>query len=318
MSGRGIRNWSWFGVLIPVVLGLNWVEAQEVKDARPHLWSIGIVEGATPLSMRELPSAPNPRLTAKDLPQPPSSFVADPFLVRERGVFYLFFELFNTESRKGEIGVASSSDGYSWRYRGVVLSEAFHLSYPYVFQHQGRYYMIPESRAGGAVRLYRAKNFPLTWEFDITLFEGPYADSSIVYHDKRWWIFSEQQAYTLTIWHSPNLQGPWEQHPVSPLYAEDRSRTRPGGRIVHVGGKLVRFSQDNVGGYGKRVRAFEIEELTKTSFRERPVEPDPLFGPSGNAWRFNGMHHIAPLRLDDGRWIAAVDGNGIPEPDRAK
>lgn len=318
MGGMWSWSWLWSGVLTFVVLGLNWVEAQEVKDTRPHLWSVGIVEGTTPLSMRELPSFPNPRLTAKNLPQPPSSFVADPFLVQERGVFYLFFELFNIESQRGEIGVASSSDGYSWRYLGVVLRETFHLSYPYVFQHRGRYFMIPESRAGGEVRLYRAKNFPLTWEFDTTLFEGSYADSSIVYHDKRWWIFSERQAYTLTIWHSPTLQGPWEQHPVSPLYAEDRSRTRPGGRIVEVGGKLIRFSQDNVGGYGKRVRAFEIVELTQTSFRERPVAPDPLFGPTGNAWRFNGMHHVAPLRLDDGRWIAAVDGNGIPEPDAVK
>jgi hypothetical protein len=268
--------------------------------------------------MRELPKSPNPRLTAKDLPQPPSSFVADPFLVRERGVFYLFFELFNSDSQKGEIGVASSPDGYSWRYLGVVLREPFHLSYPYVFQHQGRYYMIPESRAGGGVRLYRAKNFPLTWELDTALFEGPYADSSIVYHDKRWWIFSERQAYTLTIWHSHHLQGPWEQHPAGLLYPEDRARTRPGGRIVRVGGKLIRFSQDNVGGYGKRVRAFEILELTPSTFRERPMVPDPLFGPTGNAWRFNGMHHVAPLRLASGRWIAAVDGNGIPEPDARK
>jgi hypothetical protein len=238
-------------------------------------------------------------------------------LVREQGLFYLFFELFNTESQKGEIGVASSSDGYSWRYLGVVLKEPFHLSYPYVFAHKGHFYMIPESRAGGAVRLYRAKSFPLIWELDTTLFEGPYADSSIVYHGGRWWIFSERQAYTLTIWHSLHLQGPWKEHPASPLYAEDRSRTRPGGRIVDVGGKLVRFSQDNVGGYGKRVRAFEIIELTPSTFRERPMAPDPLFSPTGNAWRFNGMHHVAPLRLDDGRWIAAIDGNGIPEPDKA-
>ncbi len=303
---------------LSIILIVRQAEAQEVKDTRPHLWSIGIVEGATPLSMRELPGAPNPRLTTSDLPQPRSSFVADPFLVREHGVFYLFFELFNAESQRGEIGVASSTDGYSWRYRGVGLKEAFHLSYPYVFKHKGNYYMIPESRAGGGVRLYRAKNFPLIWEFDTALFEGPYADSSIVYRDNQWWIFSELQAYKLTIWHSPRLQGPWRQHPMSPLYVDDRSRTRPGGRIVDIEGKLVRFSQDNVGGYGKRVRAFEITELTATSFRERPLAPDPLFQPTGNAWRFNGMHHVSPLQLDNGRWIAAVDGNGIPTADRAE
>ena len=54
-----------------------------------------------------------------------------------------------------------------------MLKEPFHLSYPYVFKHKGTYYMIPESRAAGAVRLYRARSFPLSLEFDTTLFEGP-------------------------------------------------------------------------------------------------------------------------------------------------
>jgi hypothetical protein len=302
-------------VVIALSLVPNRVVAQEIKDTRPHLWSIGIVEGSSPFSLKERIGFPNPRFTAMNLSVPPSLFVADPFMVREQGVFYLFFELFNDISHKGEIGVASSSDGYSWRYGGVVLKEPFHLSYPYVFKHKGRYYMIPESRAASVVRLYRAKSFPLSWELDTTLFEGPYADSSIVHYDDRWWIFSERQAYTLTIWHSARLQGPWTQHPVSPLYTEDRSRTRPGGRILNLDDKLIRFSQDNVGGYGKRVRAFEILELTTTTFRERAVQPDPLFAPTGNAWRFNGMHHVDPMRLGNGRWMAVVDGNGIPVPD---
>lgn len=312
------KTFAAWGAVIAVLVAHRSVAAQEIKkDTRPHLWSIGIVEGSSLFSMSERSTHPNPRFTAANLNVPRSLFVADPFLIRENGTFYLFFELFNDVSHKGEIGVATSSDGYSWRYRGVVLKESFHLSYPYVFKHKETYYMIPESRAAGAVRLYRAKGFPFSWELDTTLFEGPYADSSIVHHDDRWWIFSERQAYSLTIWHSPHLQGPWTQHPLSPLYPEDRSRTRPGGRIIDLDGKLIRFSQDNVGGYGKRVRAFEILELTTTTFRERAVEPDPLFAPTGNAWRFNGMHHVDPLRLGDGRWIAVVDGNGIPMPDDA-
>lgn len=292
-------------------------EAQEPqqKDTRPHLWSIGIVEGPSPLALAEKGGSRNPRFTAAHFVKPPSSFVADPFLVRDDGVFYLFFELFNQESQKGEIAVASSHDGYSWRYRGVVLTEAFHLSYPYVFKYRGIFYMIPESRAAGEVRLYRATKFPFVWELDTTLFEGPYADSSIVQRHGSWWIFSERQAYTLTIWHSSHLQGPWREHALSPLYTGDKSRTRPGGRIVDYHGRLIRFSQDNREGYGKKVRAFEVLQLTPTAFHERPLQPDPLFFPQGAAWRFNGMHHLDPLQLEPHRWIAAVDGNGVPEPE---
>ena len=40
------------------------VVAQEIKDARPHLWSIGIVEGSSPFSLKERLGFPNPRFTA--------------------------------------------------------------------------------------------------------------------------------------------------------------------------------------------------------------------------------------------------------------
>jgi hypothetical protein len=274
--------------------------------------------------------------------------VADPFLVQEGDRYYLFFEYMNTASSRGEIGVAESSNGYDWRFTGVALTEPFHLSYPYVFKHNGAYYMIPESRAANGVRLYRAKEFPLRWELQQTLFEGPYADPSIVYHANRWWIFAEKRSYTLSLWSADTLEGKWSEHPKSPLYVEDKSRGRPGGRIIDLGAgentkndpfemvfragigrhttkadrirvapRLIRFSQDNVGGYGKRVRAFQITKLSPDSFKEQVLNPDPLLEPGGTAWRFNGMHHLSPVRRKGGGWIAAVDGNGVPEADES-
>jgi len=68
----------------------------------------------------------------------------------------MFFEVMNSQTGKGDIGSAASRDGLHWEYRQIVLSESFHLSYPYVFYVGGEYFMIPESYEANSMRLYRA------------------------------------------------------------------------------------------------------------------------------------------------------------------
>ncbi|NDC37294.1 MAG: hypothetical protein EBZ48_04495 [Proteobacteria bacterium] len=311
-----MRSRKFIGVLVVLVAVLGFVAHKKklfkTKDFRPHLWSVGILEGPDLLHMEQATQLRRPAFTAADIHSPPTAFVADPFLVKNGDGYLLFFEMMNKLSGRGEIGVAESADGKSWKYMQQVLVEPFHLSYPLVFEEGGQHYMIPESRAVRQVRLYKATDYPTAWKFERVLFEGNYADSSIVKYQDRWWMFTGLAPYSLAIWHSDTLTGRWVEHKESPFYRRDSSRTRPGGRPLVIDGKLIRFSQDNRGGYGKRLRAFQVDILTPTEFVERPLAPDPLFEPTGNGWRFNGMHHFAPVQRADGSWIAAVDGNGIP------
>ncbi len=84
----------------------------------------------------------------------------------------MFFEVLNRDCRKGEIGYAASKDGLSWTYQHIVLAEPFHLSYPYVFEWENNYYMIPEANSTESIRLYRATNFPRQWEHVTELRRG--------------------------------------------------------------------------------------------------------------------------------------------------
>lgn len=254
-------------------------------------------------------------MTWRDIPGIRARFVADPFLVRRGKKWLLFFELFNEARERGEIALAESDDLASWSFRGIVLTEPFHLSYPFVFEYRGQHYMIPESRTNHEVRLYRAHNFPLDWRLEKVLIQGDYADSSIVQFRDTWWLFTSLPPYTGALFHAPSPLGPWTQHPSSPMYTNDSSRARPGGAPLVLDGKLVRFVQDNRAGYGKKVRAMEVTALSATSFFEHPLEPDPLLGPGGEHWRWNGMHHISAVNLPNGRWVAAIDGNGDGLPD---
>ncbi|MEO1369909.1 MAG: hypothetical protein AAFX50_22225, partial [Acidobacteriota bacterium] len=111
-------------------------------------------------------------MTYRDVDDVPAEFVADPFLLRRGGTWHLFFEILNAGTGKGDIGLATSDDALHWRYRGVVLSEKFHLSYPLVFSWRGEVFMVPETLDLEGIYLYRATGFPDRWQREARLLDG--------------------------------------------------------------------------------------------------------------------------------------------------
>lgn len=276
-------------------------------------WSIGIYTGDTPFSFTPHNAIKNPVLTAKDVTDVEAESVSDPFMVKELSTWYMFFEILNMQTDHGDIGVATSRDGIKWEYGGVVLDEIFHLSYPYVFKWQNEYYMIPESYQSGSIRLYKSTDFPRKWEFVRTLLNGNYVDSSIFQYDGKWWIFTETNPNgndTLRLYYSDNLTGPWVEHPKSPIVKENANIARPGGRVLIYDKRIFRYTQDDYPTYGNQVWAFEITELTTTSYNEKRVNKLPVLKATGKGWNGLGMHQIDPYQISEGRWIACVDGFG--------
>jgi hypothetical protein len=240
-------------------------------------------------------------------------FVADPFMVRGSGRWHMFVEVLNAATGKGQIGLAMSGDATAWHYEGIVLSEPFHLSYPYVFEWMGEHYMIPETYQANGVRLYRARRFPREWALVATLVEGDsLVDSSVVHVDDHWWMFVQSSPLpnhdTLRLYGAPALTGPWREHPASPIVTSDPTAARPAGRIVMHDGRLVRFAQDCRERYGLAVRAFEVTTLAPDAYGERPVGPDRILAGSGTGWNAGGMHHVDAHFLGPERWLACVDG----------
>jgi hypothetical protein len=268
------------------------------------------MSGSSPVDLKEAEGVANPVVTARDVTDRKARFVADPFVIRKGGLWYLFFEVMSCGTEQGDIGYATSTDGVRWRYERIVLDEPFHLSYPQVFEHDGHFYMIPESRQAGGIRLYEAESFPSGWKLKQVLVEGSYADSSIAFYDDRWWMFTVGESYSLEIFYADSLFGPWKRHAGSPFYENDKSRTRGAGRIVLYQGKLIRFAQDNRLHYGGAVRGFVIDTLTPTEFEEHSVEKDPVLGAEGSGWREVGMHQLDPVEVSPGHWTAVADGTG--------
>jgi hypothetical protein len=284
---------------------------QRSKDAtRPWKWSIAMYAGKSPLQLAAAPGVSNPVLSAADVTDVPARFVADPFMVKVDGLWHMFFEVLNNEPNRGEIGRATSCDGLTWHYERIVLQEPFHLSYPYVFQRSDDFYMIPETLGANAVRLYRAESFPDKWILVKDLIPGQHADPSIFEHDGKWWLYTCPTPHkhdTLNLYFAADPASTWTEHPSSPIISDDKTVARPGGRVLDYDGRLLRFTQDCLPTYGRQVRAFEITELTASTYKEHEVKESPVLTPDGSSWNASGMHHVDAHRVD-GSWLACVDG----------
>lgn len=295
---------------------LSGQDSQE-KTSGYDTWAIGIYKSSSsePFDFSG-DNVSNPVLTASDVKDIPAAFVADPFLIHENNTYYMFFEVLNTNTSQGDIGLAISNDGFNWTYKQIILDEEFHLSYPCVFKWENDYYMIPETYQVESIRLYKSNNFPYNWTFVKTLLEGQdFVDNTIFYYNNTWWIFTKtgiitktNHNYALRLYYSDKLTGPWIEHPGSPIISGDANILRPGGNVVvfdtH---RIVRYTQDCDPYYGNQVWAFEITTLTETSYEEHRVSRTPILKGFDN-WNTRGMHHISPCQVSGNGWIASVDG----------
>ena len=290
-----------------------WHRVRRRLDGDRWEFSIAIYEGTSPTALRPMPGVRNPVLSRHDVTDRNAAFVADPFMVNVEGIWYLFFEVLNRETDRGEIALATSPDLRRWRYEGVVLSEPFHLSYPLIVVSDGVHYMIPESYQAQGANLYRASYFPRGWQRIAPLLHGPVIlDSTIFQHNGRWWMFCDTSPHhtegELRLFYSDSLHGPWIAHARNPLIKNDPNSARPAGRVVTMDDKLIRFGQVCRPEYGTAVRAFEIVRLTTDEYEEREIVGGPVLKAGWRRWHRHGMHHVDAHETSPGHWVACVDG----------
>lgn len=250
------------------------------------------------------------KITAKDVTDVKAIFVADPFIIKDKDKWYIFYEIYKEKSRKGVIGYSESYDGEKWTYGQVVLEEDYHLSYPYVIKDKEDIYMIPEGASGESIKLYKAKKFPQNWEMKKELIQGKYWDPSIFYYNGTWWMLAltnKPEKFSLCLFYSDTLEGEWKEHPKNPIIKNNTEITRPGGRVFN-GDKLIRYTQDCSENYGRLVKGFEIVKLTKSDYEEKEIGVVIKDSGEEGSWNKDGMHNIDIERFDDDKYIIAVDG----------
>ena len=244
-----------------------------------------------------------------DLPQPEDVFRADPFLFENDGEVFCFFEEFPFETGRGKIAVARLHEGGA-EPLGDALVTDYHLSFPFVFRHEGEIFLMPETLQADRLEIWRCTEFPLKWERHATAFEGQgMADPVLFQSGDAWWLFANTSHDSFGDFSSelslfrvdgPDL-GKIVPHPLNPVVVGS-DVARGGGRVFERDGRLYRFSQDNSGDiYGYGLNLMNITELSESGYEERRIAhftPDRIPGALG-------CHHadaVAGWFVVDVRW----------------
>ncbi|MCG8469365.1 MAG: hypothetical protein MJB57_14360 [Gemmatimonadetes bacterium] len=207
---------------------------------------------------------------------PADRFWADPHVIERDGVYHVFLEEYLYDPGKGRIAHMTIDDAGEVSEPRPVLERPYHLSYPFVFEHDASLYMIPESCEARTIELYRCDRFPDAWSLERVLSSDIDAvDATLVEHEGHWWMFanvreSEGASYhdeLFVFWTDDPIRGEWRPHAKNPVISDVR-RARPAGAFVRVDGDLIRPSQDCARRYGWGIRLNRVEVLTPDRYEE--------------------------------------------------
>jgi hypothetical protein len=251
-------------------------------------------------------------------------FYADPFLWPDAsGRPHLFFEDLSFETNRGVIrhvamdAVARGDEVAP----AVALERPFHVSYPFLFHHEGSVYMIPETSANRTIEVYRADPFPVTWVPHQVLMTDVFAVDTTLHHDgETWWMFTslvEEGGSTwdeLSLFYSDGPFGPWQPHPMNPVVSDCRSARMAGNLFRDPAGRLIRPGQDCETGYGVALVFCEVVECSRTSYAERIVRrQEPPRGCQGiHTWNTCGGLAVIDLKRARSRWGRPMTGAARP------
>jgi hypothetical protein len=245
----------------------------------------------------------------RTLPNPAFRFLADPFPVVWQGSTHLFFEDFDHRQGKGVISAVAfgpkGPDGEVF----PVLEEPWHLSYPFIIEHDGELWLIPESSGNRTVSIYRADPFPRHWikEADL-LTDVEASDATVFQYMGRFWMFATVRkgigsfSDSLHLFMSESLLGGWKPHPANPVIV-DPSSARPAGNIVVRNGQLWRPVQDCHAAYGAALGLAEITCLSESRY-EQVVRAMLKPGQEWPGRRLHTLNRAGNLECVDGSAMA--------------
>ena len=247
--------------------------------------------------------------SAADVTDVRALFVADPFLVITETLWHIFTEVLNTDCQKGEIGYHFSSDeGISWQYGKIVVREDWHMSFPFIVEHLGHYYMLTCATSGTnkpySLWLYSTNNFPEGWIREHEILrpgqtEGRPVDPVLKLHNGVWYLFVLDDGLDKErVFFSNTLLGPFQEHQHSRTYNIRQS----GNLVTDENGQLWAFHHT-----GEIVERWRITNLTEThySYDKATVllRPKP-----GEHWASSGMHTFNAVQVNGTDWAIVVDG----------
>lgn len=241
--------------------------ALSLVTRRFHRKQWQLIIGPGDVAPGDLPSLP--RLAPGN-----GDFWADPFPIRRDGKSVIYFEHWDDAAAKGHIAASEVRADGTLDAPVKVVDRDFHLSYPFLFEHGGQLYMIPESADANRIEAYRCVDFPYGWEPHAVLMEGLRAfDATVFEYGGKWWMYAAIQHNGNTVCDELHLfcaPGPfeeWKSHKANPVSLDIRC-ARPGGALFIRDGEIFRPAQDCSEEYGYALAVQRVLHLDEERYEE--------------------------------------------------
>ena len=215
----------------------------------------------------------------KKMLPPKDRFWADPHIIARDDNYFIFIEEYIYRQSKGHISVIRMDKEGNYEYLGKVLEKEYHLSYPFVFEFENNFYMIPETESNNNIELYKCTDFPKKWEYYGEIMNNINAvDTTILNYNNKWWMFTgikenegASNSDELFLFYSDNpLSNKWKYHSKNPIISDVR-QARPAGRIFSFKNKIYRPSQNSSNYYGYGISINQIKKITEEEYEEIPI-----------------------------------------------
>jgi hypothetical protein len=271
------------------------------------MWNVGVFEGGSAQSVFDPSFMDKIRWLPRDGGW---LYRADPFGFRRAdGETIVFHEAYDYRTGKGVIA----------RLVGDLVSTVrefpAHAAYPYLFEHDGSRYCMPEQSESGGIAVFAVDEASLDLRDGRTqLSDVPLVDGTVFALGGLYWLLGtradDNYNARLFAWYAETPFGPWTAHACNPIKV-DIAGARSAGTPFMFNGSLIRPAQDCSRTYGGAVVLNRIIELSPTRFSEEPVgriEPDP------RSFYRDGVHTLCvsdDLILIDGKyrrrhWLAPL------------
>jgi hypothetical protein len=151
-----------------------------------------------------------------------------------------------------------------------TILKGSHFSYPYSFEYKDLEYLLPEVASHSAQYFFCADEVVGPKCYLKGLEDKRIIDATLVSEDRKWFLFFGEAGSAgniLNLWIADSPFEVFRPHPMNPIVISPKS-ARMAGKVLKIGGSLLRFGQNNAGEYGESIEIMEITKLSQEIFEE--------------------------------------------------
>lgn len=208
-----------------------------------------------------------------------NSWFADPFFIKKSNNYYIFCEEFSEVKKIGKISCIKILKNNKLIFFNNIIKENFHLSFPFIFKFNNKFYIIPESLGDNSLRLYECTQFPNKWKLKKIIFNNVrFVDSMIFKKNSIWYLIvcTENKKFIfnkIKIFYSKN-----------PIKKQWKEIVNLNHNIFGRNGGLIKFKKDLLrveqkyfkGRYGYGYKLNKLCKINSKNFKEIIFKKDYL------------------------------------------